>query len=84
MAAVYLGVQGLRRVRANPEVRGGAQHYTGSFTDAAARMHVHKNTVHYRVRKARLPRGKYRKISGNEATVFGLLTIWFIARADWN
>ncbi|MFE9442341.1 helix-turn-helix domain-containing protein [Streptomyces sp. NPDC006602] len=24
----------------------------GSFTDAAARMHVHKNTVHYRVRKA--------------------------------
>ncbi|WP_330348717.1 helix-turn-helix domain-containing protein [Streptomyces sp. NBC_00582] len=24
----------------------------GSFTDAAARLHVHKNTVHYRVRKA--------------------------------
>ncbi|MGV9614522.1 PucR family transcriptional regulator [Nocardia xishanensis] len=24
----------------------------GSLTDAAARMHVHKNTVHYRVRKA--------------------------------
>ncbi|MFE9646781.1 helix-turn-helix domain-containing protein [Streptomyces sp. NPDC006365] len=24
----------------------------GSFTDAAARMHIHKNTVHYRVRKA--------------------------------
>ncbi|WP_128377165.1 helix-turn-helix domain-containing protein [Streptomyces cavernae] len=24
----------------------------GSFTDAAARMHVHKNTVHYRVRRA--------------------------------
>ncbi|MER5226723.1 helix-turn-helix domain-containing protein [Streptomyces flaveus] len=24
----------------------------GSFTDAAARMHVHKNTVHYRIRKA--------------------------------
>jgi hypothetical protein len=24
----------------------------GSFTDAASRMHVHKNTVHYRVRKA--------------------------------
>jgi DNA-binding PucR family transcriptional regulator len=24
----------------------------GSFTDAATRMHVHKNTVHYRVRKA--------------------------------
>ncbi|KUO09305.1 helix-turn-helix domain-containing protein [Streptomyces sp. DSM 15324] len=24
----------------------------GSFTDAAALMHVHKNTVHYRVRKA--------------------------------
>jgi Regulator of polyketide synthase expression len=24
----------------------------GSYTDAAARMHVHKNTVHYRVRKA--------------------------------
>ncbi len=25
---------------------------SGSFTDAAARMHVHKNTIHYRVRKA--------------------------------
>ena len=24
----------------------------GSYTDAAARMHVHKNTVHYRIRKA--------------------------------
>lgn len=24
----------------------------GSYTDAAARMHVHKNTIHYRVRKA--------------------------------
>ncbi|HLP42947.1 MAG TPA: 2-oxoacid:acceptor oxidoreductase subunit alpha [Fibrobacteria bacterium] len=30
-------------------------------------------TSHYRVRKAQLPKGKYRKISGNEATVFGLL-----------
>ncbi len=28
---------------------------------------------HYRVRKADLPKGKYRKISGNEATVFGLI-----------
>jgi 2-oxoglutarate ferredoxin oxidoreductase subunit alpha len=28
---------------------------------------------HYRVRKADLPPGKYRKISGNEATVFGLI-----------
>ncbi len=28
---------------------------------------------HYRVKKAELPPGKYRKISGNEATVFGLL-----------
>jgi DNA-binding PucR family transcriptional regulator len=27
-------------------------HAQGSFTDAAARLHVHKNTVHYRVRKA--------------------------------
>ena len=24
----------------------------GSYTDTAARMHVHKNTVHYRVRQA--------------------------------
>ena len=24
----------------------------GSYTDAAARMHVHKNTGHYRIRKA--------------------------------
>ena len=24
----------------------------GSYTDAATRMHIHKNTVHYRVRKA--------------------------------
>ncbi|UAK35884.1 helix-turn-helix domain-containing protein [Nocardia asteroides] len=24
----------------------------GSLTDAAARMHVHKNTVHYRIRRA--------------------------------
>ena len=30
-------------------------------------------TSHYRVRKAKLPKGKYRKISGNEAMVFGLL-----------
>jgi 2-oxoglutarate ferredoxin oxidoreductase subunit alpha len=30
-------------------------------------------TSHYRVKKAALPKGKYRKISGNEATVFGLL-----------
>jgi 2-oxoglutarate ferredoxin oxidoreductase subunit alpha len=29
--------------------------------------------VHYRVRQAKLPSGKYRKISGNEATVFGLI-----------
>ena len=28
---------------------------------------------HYRVKKAELPPGKYRKISGNEATVFGLI-----------
>jgi 2-oxoglutarate ferredoxin oxidoreductase subunit alpha len=28
---------------------------------------------HYRVKKAELPSGKYRKISGNEATVFGLI-----------
>jgi 2-oxoglutarate ferredoxin oxidoreductase subunit alpha len=28
---------------------------------------------HYRVKKADLPAGKYRKISGNEAAVFGLL-----------
>jgi 2-oxoglutarate ferredoxin oxidoreductase subunit alpha len=31
-------------------------------------------TSHYRVSKAKLPKGKYRKISGNEATVFGLIT----------
>ncbi len=31
-------------------------------------------TSHYRVAKAELPKGKYRKISGNEAVVFGLLT----------
>ncbi len=30
-------------------------------------------TSHYRVRKADLPKGKYRKISGNEAAVFGLI-----------
>src|SRR5690606_15684811 len=30
-------------------------------------------TSHYRVKKAALPKGKYRKIAGNEATVFGLL-----------
>ena len=30
-------------------------------------------TSHYRVKKADLPKGKYRKISGNEAVVFGLL-----------
>jgi 2-oxoglutarate ferredoxin oxidoreductase subunit alpha len=29
---------------------------------------------HYRVKKADLPTGKYRKISGNEATVFGLIS----------
>jgi 2-oxoglutarate ferredoxin oxidoreductase subunit alpha len=29
----------------------------------------------YRVKKADLPRGKYRKISGNEATVFGLISV---------
>jgi DNA-binding PucR family transcriptional regulator len=30
----------------------------GSFTDAAARLHLHKNTVHYRVRKAEEVRGR--------------------------
>ena len=30
----------------------------GSFTDAATRLHLHKNTVHYRVRKAEEIRGK--------------------------
>ena len=30
----------------------------GSFTDAAARVHLHKNTVHYRVRKAEEIRGR--------------------------
>ena len=30
----------------------------GSFTDAAARLHLHKNTVHYRVRKAEEIRGR--------------------------
>ncbi len=30
--------------------------------------------VHYRVKKAVLPKGKYRKISGNEASVFGLVS----------
>jgi 2-oxoglutarate ferredoxin oxidoreductase subunit alpha len=30
---------------------------------------------HYRVKKADLPAGKYRKISGNEATVFGLISV---------
>jgi hypothetical protein len=30
----------------------------GSFTDAAARLHLHKNTVHYRVRKAEEARGR--------------------------
>jgi len=29
--------------------------------------------THYRVRKADLPKGKYRKISGNEATAIGLI-----------
>ncbi|HVW00427.1 MAG TPA: 2-oxoacid:acceptor oxidoreductase subunit alpha, partial [Planctomycetaceae bacterium] len=31
--------------------------------------------VHYRVPKAKLPPGKYRKITGNEAVAFGLATI---------
>lgn len=30
----------------------------GSFTETAARMHLHKNTVHYRVRKAEELRGR--------------------------
>lgn len=30
----------------------------GSFTEAAARLHLHKNTVHYRVRKAEELRGR--------------------------
>lgn len=30
--------------------------------------------THYRVKKADLPKGKYRKISGNEATAIGLIT----------
>ncbi|WP_214366559.1 PucR family transcriptional regulator [Pseudonocardia sp. H11422] len=30
----------------------------GSFTDAASRLHLHKNTVHYRVRKAEEIRGR--------------------------
>jgi DNA-binding PucR family transcriptional regulator len=30
----------------------------GSYTQAAARLHLHKNTVHYRVRKAEELRGR--------------------------
>jgi DNA-binding PucR family transcriptional regulator len=30
----------------------------GSFTEAAARLHLHKNTVHYRIRKAEEARGR--------------------------
>lgn len=30
----------------------------GSYTEAAARLHLHKNTVHYRVRKAEEIRGR--------------------------
>lgn len=31
---------------------------SGSYTEAAARLHLHKNTVHYRVRKAEELRGR--------------------------
>ncbi|MFI7498943.1 helix-turn-helix domain-containing protein [Streptomyces sp. NPDC049687] len=40
---------GMVRLRSTVQVFLDAR---GSFTDAATRMHVHKNTVHYRVRKA--------------------------------
>jgi DNA-binding PucR family transcriptional regulator len=41
--------EGMTRLRETVEVFLDSR---GSFTDSAARMHVHKNTVHYRVRKA--------------------------------
>ena len=36
-------------------------------------------TVHYHVPKAKLPAGKYRKITGNEATALGLVTAAHLA-----
>ncbi|MBF6520190.1 helix-turn-helix domain-containing protein [Nocardia farcinica] len=45
----------MRDDESTARLRDTAQVYLdarGSLTDAAARMHVHKNTVHYRVRKA--------------------------------
>ena len=39
----------------------------GSYTQAAARLHLHKNTVHYRVRKAEELRG--RPLSGDRLDV---------------
>lgn len=38
--------------------------------------------IHYRVPKAKLAPGKYRKITGNEATAFGLATIAKISKKE--
>ena len=37
----------------------------GSYTQAAARLHLHKNTVHYRVRKAEELRGRPSPATGS-------------------
>ncbi|WP_406430259.1 helix-turn-helix domain-containing protein [Streptomyces sp. NBC_00631] len=49
LGGLMRGDEATVRLRETVQVFLDAQ---GSFTDAAARLHVHKNTVHYRVRKA--------------------------------
>lgn len=39
-------------------------------------------SVHYTVKKANLPKGVYRKVTGNEASALGLITAAFLAKRE--
>jgi 2-oxoglutarate/2-oxoacid ferredoxin oxidoreductase subunit alpha len=59
------------KYKAKPEIANGNKAALTAGYNYAETIELFN--THYRVRKADLPKGKYRKISGNEATAIGLI-----------